>query len=48
MTDYNSAHDDDGLAQPPPGYINSYERNINRMTKLRDPKTGKFTKKPKK
>ncbi len=35
-------YDDMGLAKPPPEYTTT----IN-MTKLRDPKTGKFTKPPK-
>jgi hypothetical protein len=46
MTDFE-AYDDLGTAKPPQGYVYSYEKNINKMTKLRDPKTGKFTRPPK-
>jgi hypothetical protein len=44
---YDDAHDDICTAKTPPGYVYSYEKNLSKMTKLRDPKTGKYTSKPK-
>jgi hypothetical protein len=43
----DEAHDDMGLAKTPPGYVSKYEQIINNMAKIRDIKTGKFTKQPK-